>query len=244
MNKPIIGILASSSHMPAGDFGSIWKITLNKAYSDAILNNGGIPLIINPSSDFEVLKPLLDVCSGLLFPGGEDVDPAYFNEDPHPLLGVIRPEIDEFSFVCAKYAFEKHMPILGICRGMQLLNVAKGGSLYQDLSLRPVENILHAQSYNRSYLVHKVDIKEHTLLHKIFNKNTISVNTMHHQAVNKLGEGLIISAVAPDGIAEAIESPCGNILAVQWHPEELTVSAPEMNLLFKHLIEKAKEFNN
>ncbi|MDL2248735.1 gamma-glutamyl-gamma-aminobutyrate hydrolase family protein, partial [Tyzzerella sp. OttesenSCG-928-J15] len=126
----------------------------------------------------------------------------------------------------------------------QIINISKGGSLYQDLSLYEKEFILHEQKYDRSYAVHKVNVCDNTLLKSIFGEDTVSVNTMHHQAVKKLGKGLIASAYAPDGIIEALESEDKTIFAVQWHPEELVRSQPIMNKLFKHLISMAAEFSS
>jgi len=244
VKKPIIGIVSTCAFFPTAKYGNVDKVYVNQSYVQAVANNGGVPLIIPPSldEDEENIKVLLGLCSGLLFPGGEDVDPAFYNEEPDAKLGVFRPEIDKFSFFCAEYALNCNMPVFGICKGMQLLNVAKGGSLYQDMSLRNEPSILHSQSYSPSYLAHSVEISPGSILEKILGGGKIRVNTMHHQAVKDLGEGLTASAFAPDGIMEAFENEEGSIVAVQWHPEELTLSAPGMNKLFRYFIGRAGEY--
>lgn len=165
--------------------------------------------------------------------------PWYYDEEPLPVIGAFRPEIDDAWLKAGRYALEHKIPMLGICKGHQTLNVLMGGSLYQDLSLQEGERIQHLQKYNRSYLTHHVEVEEGTRLAGIFGAGKLKTNSMHHQAVKKPGKGLRISARACDGTIEGLEDEEGLIMGVQWHPEDLVDSAPVMNRLFADLVERA-----
>lgn len=237
--KPIIGVLGNTASSDAPFANKILKDCVNKAYTDAVEKNGGIPMILPATGDVENTQALLALCDGILLPGGEDVDPKYYGQPLHRLIGAIRPEIDAFYMICVEYGFAHNLPMLGICRGMQFLNIARGGTLYQDLSLRKEESNLHGQKYDRSYPVHKVLIEEGSGLAEILGTCEICTNTMHHQAVDRLGEGYVLTAQAEDGVVEAFETLDKQVIAVQWHPEELTKTVPEMNGLFVDLVKKA-----
>jgi len=201
---------------------------------------GAVPFIIPVSSDLEKTKKLIDLCDGLLFPGGEDIDPSYYGENPHPNLGEIRPEVDEFLFHSLLYALEQRKPALGICKGMQMMVVASGGSLYQDIySQREEETFLHCQSGRRTYGVHQVQIDKDSRLFQILETEQIATNSMHHQSVRTLGKGLHLSAHTEDGIVEAVESLDGRLIGVQWHPEEMVPESGAMKRLFKNLVQRA-----
>ena len=201
---------------------------------------GAVPFIIPVSSDLEKTKKLIDLCDGLLFPGGEDIDPSYYGENPHPNLGEIRPEVDEFLFHSLLYAQEQRKPALGICKGMQMMVVASGGSLYQDIySQREEETFLHCQSGRRTYGVHQVQIDKDSRLFQILETEQIATNSMHHQSVRTLGKGLHLSAHTEDGIVEAVESLDGRLIGVQWHPEEMVPESDAMKRLFKNLVQRA-----
>jgi len=234
--RPIIGILGSNMNFPSPVFSSVERFYVNTSYIKAVQLNGGIPLAIPVCKNEEDLAEILKLCHGVLVPGGEDVDPKFFGEDPQPSIGTIRPDMDSFIFSALDICFRHSIPVFGICRGLQIINVALGGTLYQDMSLFEKETILHSQTYDRSFTVHKAEIKSGSLLHSIFDSEEILVNTMHHQAIKALGTGLSATAFAPDGIIEAIESEDKLIFAVQWHPEELVISTPSMNKLFSHFI--------
>lgn len=165
--------------------------------------------------------------------------PWYYDEEPLPVIGPFRPEIDDAWLKAGRYALENKIPMLGICKGHQTLNVLMGGSLYQDLSLQDGERIQHLQKYNRTYLTHHVEVEEGTRLASLIGAGKHKTNSMHHQAVKRLGRGLKISARASDGIVEGIEDEEGLILGVQWHPEDLVDSAPAMNQLFADLAKRA-----
>lgn len=223
-----------------GGFGDVTRQYINAAYISAVEDAGAVPFIIPVSSDLEKTKKLIDLCDGLLFPGGEDIDPGYYGENPHKNLGEIRPEVDKFLFHSLLYALEQRKPALGICKGMQMMVVATGGSLYQDIySQREEETFLHCQSGRRTYGVHQVQIDKDSRLFQILETEQIATNSMHHQSVRTLGKGLRLSAHTEDGIVEAVESLDGRLIGVQWHPEEMVPESGAMKRLFQNLVQRA-----
>lgn len=243
MKKPVIGILGSTC-IRNSIGGTVASAFVNEAYCRGIILNGGIPFIIPSMIKREDLPRLIDMCDGLLFPGGDDVDPHLYGEEIHMLCGVVNRQEDELWIEAEHIAENRNLPVLGICRGMQLVNVARGGSLYQDLSEFRCEHLLHKQQQERDYLIHEVSIREDSLLGKVLGTERIFTNTMHHQCVKKAAEDLIVSACTSDSIPEAMESKDGRIILVQWHPEELLFSEPRMNKLFGWLVDKAIAKNN
>lgn len=241
MAKPVIGILGNLFRHPQAAYKAQMTY-VNSAYCNAVRDNGGIPFMIPVMGGEEDLDTLLGFCDGLLFPGGDDVDPALYGEDPSPFLGNINRSMDSFWIRAEKLAEERNMPVLGICRGMQLINVARGGSLYQDISLLEGTRQMHTQQQNRDYPIHRVAIHGDSRLKGILEKEEIYTNTLHHQCVRKEGKDLIVTAWAGDKVPEAMESADGRLILVQWHPEELTNSVPEMNELFKDLVERSKGY--
>lgn len=188
-------------------------------YVESLASAGATPLILPPTADEEVINGYLQICQGLLFSGGGDVDPLYWGEMALTGLGQINPLRDTFELELARQALRADIPILGICRGCQVLNVAAGGSIIQDIDSR----LMHDQNAPRDYPIHAIVIEKGSLLHQVVNSREIRVNSFHHQAVRNLGQGLKASAWAPDGIIEAIESPEHRwVLGVQWHPESMT----------------------
>ena len=234
---PVIGILGnysvvSSTNPPPERF------FVNKTYMDAVRLHGGLPLILPCVEEEALLEACIDMCDAILLPGGIDVDPVFYGEDPHQKLGMVQTDMDESAFKLLKFAFERKMPVLGICRGEQVLNVALGGSLYQDIPANyEKQAILHEQKAHTSMALHSIKIEKGTLLHDILGTEEIRVNTYHHQAVKALGKDLVASAHAPDGIIEAIESKDKTILGVQWHPELMIHRHVEMNKIFVHFVQ-------
>ena len=240
MGNPIIGVFADTMRCNKGGFGDVTRQYINAAYISAVEDAGAVPFIIPVSNDLEKTKKLIDLCDGLLFPGGEDIDPGYYGENPHKNLGEIRPEVDKFLFHSLLYALEQRKPALGICKGMQMMVVATGGSLYQDIySQREEETFLHCQSGRRTYGVHQVQIDKDSRLFQILETGQIATNSMHHQSVRTLGKGLRLSAHTEDGIVEAVESLDGRLIGVQWHPEEMVPESGAMKRLFKNLVQRA-----
>lgn len=237
--KPVIGILGLTRRTDPGLYISGEHVFTGSTNVRAVQMNGGVPVLVPAAAVAEDPEAALSFCDGLLFPGGEDMTPWYYDEEPLPVIGPFRPEIDDAWLKAGRYALEAGIPMLGICKGHQTLNVLMGGSLYQDLSLQEGEQIQHLQKYNRTYLTHHVEVEEGTRLAAILGPGKQKTNSMHHQSVKKLGKGLRISARAWDGTVEALEDEAGLILGVQWHPEDLVDSAPVMNRLFADLAERA-----
>ncbi len=237
--KPVIGILGLTRSTDPGLYISGEHVFTGSTNVRAIQMNGGVPVLIPAAMAAEDVEAAVSFCDGILIPGGDDVTPWYCDEEPLPVIGTFRPEIDDAWLKVGRYALENKIPMLGICKGHQTLNVLMGGSLYQDLSLQGGELIQHLQRFNRTYLTHHVEVVEGTRLAGLFGAGKLKTNSMHHQAVKKLGKGLKISARACDGTVEGIEDEEGLIMGVQWHPEDLVDSAPVMNRLFADLVERA-----
>jgi putative glutamine amidotransferase len=198
---------------------------LGKSYLQAVERAGGIPLMISPLADPEALEALCTRIDGLLLPGGGDIDPRYYGEEQLPVCGEPEPERDTLELPLARLAVECGLPILGICRGIQLLNVALGGTLYQDIiAQRPAAppHVTHDYEGARDVAAHSISIQPGSLLERIIGAQEHPVNSFHHQAVKDLGAGLEIIAWSEDGIPEAMVLPGHPFaLAVQFHPEEL-----------------------
>ena len=235
----MIGILGLTRSTDPGLYISGEHVFTGSTNVRAIQMNGGVPVLIPAAMAAEDVEAAVSFCDGILIPGGDDVTPWYYDEEPLPVIGTFRPEIDDAWLKVGRYALENKIPMLGICKGHQTLNVLMGGSLYQDLSLQGGELIQHLQRFNRTYLTHHVEVVEGTRLAGLFGAGKLKTNSMHHQAVKKLGKGLKISARACDGTVEGIEDEEGLIMGVQWHPEDLVDSAPVMNRLFADLVERA-----
>lgn len=238
--KPKIGIVGAwgKTRLP---WIEIPTVCVHRSYVEAIERNGGIPIILSPTENEDVLTAQCQMCDGFLFPGGEDVDPIIYGQEPDPLLGSVNLKLDRFWAEVFAFASSRSLPILGICRGMQLINALSGGTLCQDISRLPGSHLLHAQKQERDYLMHQVDLTEGSLLREILGEAELRTNTMHHQCVDVAGTDLHVSARSKDQIVEGLENREKGILLVQWHPEELLDSEPRMNRLFQYLIETAEK---
>ncbi|MGB9814064.1 MAG: gamma-glutamyl-gamma-aminobutyrate hydrolase family protein [Thermovenabulum sp.] len=230
--KPVVGI--TSSHLEE-------KAMLNEGYYLAVERAGGIPIIIPPLEE-ETLKGVLDLVDGVLISGGPDVDPLIFGENPIRELGEVNPLRDKAEIFLVKEAFFRKKPIMGICRGIQVINVALGGNLYQDLPSQVRDCIKHSQSAPRWYPTHKVKIDKGTTLFEIYNSQEVKVNSFHHQAIKEVSPYLKAVAYAPDGIIEAVESSAEGvfILGLQWHPEGMWHKDPMQLKPFERFIEEIK----
>lgn len=229
MGKPIIGITGNY-----GDKGC----ELAPGYYKSVIRAGGIPVIIPPCEDKDVIINTLDKIDGLILSGGGDANPLFWGEEPSPMLHSINPERDLAELLTIRLAYNRQIPILGICRGIQMMVVALDGSIHQDIS--HVEGVIkHSQDLARDKESHSVRIEEDSILHQIFGRKEAYVNSFHHQAVRDAGTHFRITATAPDGVVEAIESTEEKpIIGVQWHPECLESGAP----IFKWLVGQAELF--
>ena len=198
-------------------------------YLHAIESVGGIPSLIHLTADIEVLRAHYERCDGILFAGGDDVDPSRYGEEPHPHLHKTRPLQDMVELTLAGWARTDEMPLFGVCRGIQLLNVAFGGTLYQDIPSQVEGSFDHGESDKRkewTYLAHDITIDEHSWLAEQLGATSVAVNTLHHQAIKDIAPGLRIVARASDGVIEAAEGVGRQfVAAVQCHPETLWESA-------------------
>lgn len=236
--KPIIGITAEVK-----DDKSYY---LSSVYSDTVLQAGGVPLLIPliPDKDMNQLCQQID---GLIITGGEDIDPAYYGELPHPALKRITPQLDEMEFALVQKILELDKPYLGTCRGLHMLNVVMGGSLHQSIhDQREEYSFLHRQNAIRTHRSHPVKLDKKSKVFQMFQEEEFKVNSFHHQGVNRVGEGLKVAATAPDGIVEAVESENHTfIYGFQWHPEEFALIGDEPSKkLFAKFIEAAIERKN
>jgi putative glutamine amidotransferase len=211
------------------------EVALATLYPEAIERAGGIPVIV-PLLGADAIAALLDRVDGVCLPGGPDVQPSVYGEEPHPQLGPTEPRVDAVELALVKAADRRKLPILGICRGMQLLNVARGGALHQHLPDAVGEGLQHRQTDHGSITTHHVETAPHSRLREALGGPRLEVNSFHHQAVKTLGRDLTATAWAGDGTIEAVEQPDERlVLGVQWHAEGLRAHAP----LFEALIEAA-----
>lgn len=211
----------------------------SQTYVNAIARSGGAPVLIPLLEDLDLLRAMYDRLDALLLPGGEDIDPAYYGEAVHARCGTISAVRDRVELILIRWAVEDNMPLLAICRGIQVLNVALGGSLYQDIAAQLPTAGRHDwyPGFPRDHAAHQVEIAAGSRLAHLIATPTLPVNSFHHQAIKGLAPGLTVTALAPDGIVEAVEMdgyPFG--LGVQWHPEELAPQDAQAQRLFEAFI--------
>ncbi len=234
MRRPLIGITCTQANIKGKKVN-----TLNDFYFQAVIRAGGVPLIIPSTTIEEAIADYSKIIDGVIFTGGLDVWPLRFGEEPIKQVVEITHERDELELKLFQNAYNEGIPILGICRGLQVINIAMGGTLYQDIYSQ-VENVRgHTFGYNPEEFYHSIDIEEGTIMREIYGKEIINVNSEHHQAVKALGKDLKITSRAKDGIVESVESTGeGFILAVQYHPEALAEKYDSHQELFNYFIER------
>jgi len=224
----------------------------NNTYLNAVRLAGGVPIIIPVTSDDDQIAAILGVIDGLVMTGGEDFDPLkWYNEEPIRSLGSVAPERDEFDVKLVRAAVAKGIPVLGVCRGMQLINIAFGGSLYQDIPSQVKESFVkHRQQAPGNYGTHTIFVDENSLLFQQIGVQNVVVNSFHHQAVKGVAQGFKVTAKSADNIAEAMEKsgkinfPDGGavIMGVQFHPEIFTSAGDKTFLgIFKYLVKEASK---
>lgn len=234
--RPTIGISCSWSAS---------KISVLNTYITSVIKAGGLPVVIPLSDNEELLSEYLDGIDALIMTGGEDYNPLLFGEEPVQALGEVSPDRDFYDLTLIKKAIEKGVPLLGICRGMQGINIAFGGTLYQDIpSTYGNKYIKHEQSLPGKWGSHTISIDKNSLLYEILGTEKTIVGSRHHQSVNKLAPGFTVTSRATDGIVEAMEKRDGKavILGVQFHPEDMTAGGDtQMLKIFEYLIKQAQK---
>jgi putative glutamine amidotransferase len=242
MPRPVIGITCSRSvdgRWSDYSLGHFMEFAFD-AYSQAVLTCGGAPLLIPVSQDRSSLAVICGRIDGLILSGGPDINPRFYKEEPRQGLLDVDEAQDRMELELTRLAVASDLPVLGICRGLQVLNVAMGGTLYQDIARQAPKALNHAPRADRGVVSHKVSIEPRTRLQNILQRRTLWVNSKHHQAVNRPAPGLAVGAVAADGIIEALEAIDRTfVIAVQWHPEGLWQKDVAARKLFKALVAAA-----
>ena len=244
---PIIGL--TGMRWPDGNKNDMFTMDKTQVhYIEAVQRSGGIPIILPVLEIFnsDTVRRQVSLVDAILIQGGIDITPSFYGEEPLPELDITCKKTDEFILEVIKVARERKMPILGICKGMQLINVAFGGTIYQDLKYAGLDSKSHRQSEDTiTDTFHSINVEKNSLLAKLIpNKEKLNVNSYHHQAVKDLGRDLRIDAKADDGIIEAISFD-GNaqwILGVQFHPEQLIRKDDEFKALFSEFVKQANLF--
>lgn len=206
------------------------------SYIDALVRVGATPLIIPIVDDQEILNHLMGIADGLLLVGGPDIDPVHYAQTVQPGLRQVTPARDKLELTLTRRALRDKIPVFGICRGIQVLNVAAGGSLWQDIASQVPRAQKHDQypDFREDYLAHQVQIEPDSRIAGICGKTRLAVNSLHHQAIDHVGTGLSVVARSEDGIIEAVEGDGEQwVVGVQWHPEWLVKNHDEMLALFR-----------
>ena len=240
--RPLIAITTGSGPSRAGERASI-----GASYLEAVQIAGGIPIILPPQIDQVAIEQLIGEVHGLVLTGGGDVDPSLYGEARHEKTEGVSEERDAMEASAMRLAMERDLPILAICRGMQILNVTLGGSLHQDIPTDFTTEINHAQTSGdnpreRSDVTHGVRVEEGSRVAELLGTSTPEVNSMHHQSVKGLGRGLRAVAWAPDGVVEGLETEERDrfLVGVQWHPEDLVGAHKHARRLFEAVVTEAE----
>jgi putative glutamine amidotransferase len=237
---PLIGI---PGHSDQSSRSGAPTFAQNRTYVEAIAITGGAPVLIPLNLDEEALRAIYERLDGLLLTGGVDVHPRHYGEAIHEKCGQIDEARDAVELTLTRWALAEGLPILAICRGIQVLNVAAGGTLYQDIASQSPDSLKHDYwpDYPRNLLAHQVTVNDDSQLVTILSQSQIGVNSMHHQAVKDLAPRFKAVARSTDGLIEAIEDHDHPFaLGVQWHPEELLEDAPPMRRLFGEFVSAAR----
>lgn len=235
MTKPVIGIGSDVQSSP----GKRDRAFVYTTYVDSLRRAGAMPVLIPPQP--ENARDLVDELDGILLAGGDDCDPAVYGEEPHPTVDTMDPRRQSNDLSLAKMARERGIPTLGICLGLQMMNVAAGGSLVQDIDSQMETDIQHAgKPENR--VRHDIVVEKGTKLASILGSSELNVNSSHHQAINKVPDDLKITAHAPDGIVEGLEDPRHPFyVGVQWHPEDMK-GEDSASSIFGAFVQAARQY--
>ena len=243
---PIIGITATLkedvdavAERPLGRF-----VRADLDYVEGVAGAGGVPVVLPPTGGETAAEAVIQSLDGLLLSGGSDLDPGYYGEEPVPELGVTLPERDAFEMTLVGLALRRGMPVFGICRGMQVLNVALGGTLYQDLPSQWERDVLkHRQDTPKWQPTHEVRVEDGSYVAGVMDREVVKVNSYHHQGVKDLARGLLATGRSSDGVVEAVEAVDVSerwLLGVQWHAEAMRGAGPQQESLFEAHVLAAK----
>jgi putative glutamine amidotransferase len=236
---PIIGITATLkedvdavAERPLGRF-----VRADLDYVEGVAVAGGAPVVLPPTGNERAAEAVIQSLDGLLLSGGSDLDPHYYGEEPLPELGITLPERDAFEVALVGLALRCGMPVFGICRGMQVLNVALGGTLYQDLPSQWERDLLkHRQDTPKWQPTHEVRVRDGSYIAEVMGRESVKVNSYHHQGIKDLAEGLVVTGRSTDGVIEAVEAADLSerwLLGVQWHAEAMRGAGPQQESLFE-----------
>ncbi len=241
-SRPLIGVTPDSEEKPVAGAGRDQVIFLREAYTRALLDAGAIPLVLPIVTSRATVQATLERLDGILITGGNfDIHPKYYGETSTATLGKVKEERTVFELEVISSALKRRLPLLGLCGGEQAINVALGGSLYQDISTEIPNAGEHQKGALRERSGHRIAIHEGTKLRKIVETSSLEVNTTHHQAVKRLGRNLITNATAEDGVIEGIESQDHPfVLGVQWHPERLTERDDAQKKIFAAFVQACR----
>jgi putative glutamine amidotransferase len=243
MTRPLIGVSTSEVRHPMPQaYGEppYKELALGLRYPAAIERAGGVPLVIPPLLDLAFVPDLLAGLSGLVLSGGPDIDPLHYHQRPHAHIGETFAQLDLLELALLHEAARIDLPVLGVCRGHQMINVFYGGTLYQDLPSDASSAVRHRSKEVSGQAEHTIHVTEGSQLARVVEQGS-HVNSFHHQAIHQLGQGLVVSATAPDGIIEAVEDPTRSLLlGVQWHPEAL--QSPRKQSVFSLLVKESLRY--
>lgn len=244
--RPLIGVTTQTLHAIEGipaELPISW--VMNQRYVHAVMAAGGVPVLVPLlAEDPATLREIYDRIDGILVPGGVDIDPSYYRTPRHEKLGRLDPARDTSELVIARWAVKEGKPLLGLCRGLQVLNVALGGSLWQDIGEERPDSIKHdffpTAGWSRDHRGHVVEVRADSRLGDAVGSGVVPVNSMHHQGIRELGSRLGATAVAPDGLIEGVEAEEGFAVGVQWHPEMFEGGEAGVGRLFEAFIDAAR----
>ncbi|MGH7594160.1 MAG: gamma-glutamyl-gamma-aminobutyrate hydrolase family protein, partial [Gemmatimonadales bacterium] len=242
-SRPLIGVTTQTLQAIDGipdELPMSW--VMNQRYVHALVAASGVPVLIPLlAEDPATLREIYERLDGIVVAGGVDIDPACYRTPRHELLGRLDPARDTTELVLTRWAVREGKPFLGLCRGLQVLSVAMGGTLWQDITAERPASTRHdyfpTAGYSRDYLAHNVDVSAASRLGESLGPGTIAVNSMHHQGIRDLGTGLVPTAIASDGLVEGAElEGSGFAVGVQWHPEIFASGEPPVGKLFEDFV--------